>query len=236
MLTMVVSLILGMGVPHHGSLPDAGAAGGSGVKADERAAPGGPPVHFLLWNHFQRDSAGGSGAYAAAGVARCNPTRTGVFAFKLSLSGFILPFMFVYNPVLLMQGRGAGDYTVVNHRAAWNLQPVGRAGEVRVQWNINRAERLVLLASALLLIIPGTITDLIGFASCWDFPHQDGGGEKETMQRHKLYKEKRRNDMKKSCNPRDGYGVGRCMFALGSRMFQPAGGRGLRGRRQHGGG
>ncbi len=32
------------------------------------------------------------------------------------------------------------------------------------KWNANKAERLVLLASALLLIVPGTLTDVIGLA------------------------------------------------------------------------
>lgn len=103
-------------------------------------------------------------AYAAAGVARCNPTKTGVFAFKLSLSGFILPFMFVYNPVLLMQG-GALEILQSLITALLGIYSLSAALEKFVfKWNINQAERLVLLASALLLIIPGTITDLIGFA------------------------------------------------------------------------
>ena len=103
-------------------------------------------------------------AYAAAGVARCNPTKTGVFAFKLSLSGFILPFMFVYNPVLLMQG-GALEIIQSLITALLGIYSLSAALEKFVfKWNINQAERLVLLASALLLIIPGTITDLIGFA------------------------------------------------------------------------
>ncbi|MCD7909802.1 MAG: TRAP transporter permease, partial [Clostridium sp.] len=99
-----------------------------------------------------------------AGVARCNPTKTGVFAFKLSLSGFILPFMFVYNPVLLMQG-GALEILQSLITALLGIYSLSSALEKFVfKWNINQAERLVLLASALLLIVPGTVTDLIGFA------------------------------------------------------------------------
>ena len=77
---------------------------------------------------------------------------------------FILPFMFVYNPVLLMQG-GALEILQSLITALLGIYSLSAALEKFVfKWNINQAERLVLLASALLLIIPGTITDLIGFA------------------------------------------------------------------------
>ena len=43
-------------------------------------------------------------AYAAAGIADCNPSRCGFQAFRLSIAGFLLPFFFVYNNVLLFDG------------------------------------------------------------------------------------------------------------------------------------
>ncbi|GAK11800.1 TRAP transporter permease [Geomicrobium sp. JCM 19039] len=42
-------------------------------------------------------------AYAGAGIARGNPMRTGVTAFKLAIAAFIIPYVFVMNPVLLLQ-------------------------------------------------------------------------------------------------------------------------------------
>ncbi len=43
-------------------------------------------------------------AYAAASISKGNPTVTGFIAFRLALAGFIIPFMFVYQPGLLMIG------------------------------------------------------------------------------------------------------------------------------------
>lgn len=43
-------------------------------------------------------------AYTAAGIAKCNATTTGFIAFRLALAGFIIPFIFVYKPGLLMMG------------------------------------------------------------------------------------------------------------------------------------
>jgi len=44
----------------------------------------------------------GSSAYAAAGIANADPIRAGLKSFRLDLAAFILPFMFIYNPKLLM--------------------------------------------------------------------------------------------------------------------------------------
>lgn len=43
-------------------------------------------------------------AYAAAGVAGTDPFKTGVEAFRLGIAAFIVPFMFMYSPQLLMIG------------------------------------------------------------------------------------------------------------------------------------
>jgi TRAP-type uncharacterized transport system fused permease subunit len=43
-------------------------------------------------------------AFAAAAVANANPFRLMPYACKLAVGGFVLPFFFVFNPGLLMQG------------------------------------------------------------------------------------------------------------------------------------
>ena len=163
-LTMVVSLILGMGVPTTAAYLMLALLVVPALK-QMNVLPLAAHLFIFYFGIISNVTPPVAlAAYAAAGVARCNPTRTGVFAFKLSLSGFILPFMFVYNPVLLMQG-GALDIIQSLITALLGIYSLSAALEKFVfKWNINRAERLVLLASALLLIIPGTITDLIGFA------------------------------------------------------------------------
>ena len=163
-LTMVVSLILGMGVPTTAAYLMLALLVVPALK-QMNVLPLAAHLFIFYFGIISNVTPPVAlAAYAAAGVARCNPTRTGVFAFKLSLSGFILPFMFVYNPVLLMQG-GALEIIQSLITALLGIYSLSAALEKFVfKWNINRAERLVLLASALLLIIPGTITDLIGFA------------------------------------------------------------------------
>ncbi len=54
-------------------------------------------------------------AYAASGIAGTNAMKTGYMAWKLGLAGFFVPFMFVFNPSLLLQGNVADIiiYTVI---------------------------------------------------------------------------------------------------------------------------
>jgi TRAP transporter 4TM/12TM fusion protein len=43
-------------------------------------------------------------AYASAAIAGSDPMKTGFEAFKLAIGGFIVPFIFVYHPALILQG------------------------------------------------------------------------------------------------------------------------------------
>ncbi|HRD77226.1 MAG TPA: TRAP transporter fused permease subunit [Hyphomicrobiaceae bacterium] len=52
-------------------------------------------------------------AFAAASIAEDNPIRIGLASCRLALIGFILPFLFVYRPALLMQGSALEIASVV---------------------------------------------------------------------------------------------------------------------------
>lgn len=163
-MTMVVSLILGMGVPTTAAylmlaLLVVPALKKMGVE---------PMAAHLFIFYFGIISnvtpPVALAAYAAAGLAKCNPTKTGFVAFRLSLSGFILPFMFVYNPVLLMEG-SALEIIQALASALIGIYCLSCAMEKYVfKWNVSLAEAAVLLAAAILLIVPGLVTDLVGLA------------------------------------------------------------------------
>ncbi|MGN0371255.1 MAG: TRAP transporter permease, partial [Enterocloster sp.] len=163
-LTMIVSLILGMGVPTTAAYLMLALLVVPALKKMEVLPLAAHLFIFYFGIISNVTPPVALAAYAAAGVARCNPTKTGFFAFKLSLSGFILPFMFVYNPVLLMQGN-AFDILQSLLTALLGIYSLSCALEkFAFKWNISQVERLVLFASAILLIVPGTVTDLIGIA------------------------------------------------------------------------
>jgi TRAP-type uncharacterized transport system fused permease subunit len=100
-------------------------------------------------------------AYAAAPIAKTGPMGIGFTACRLGIAAFILPYMWVYGPALLL----IGDPLTVTWAAITST--IGIAGcAMGIQGFVFRPtsilERIALLAGALLLIKPGWVTDIIG--------------------------------------------------------------------------
>ncbi len=102
--------------------------------------------------------------YAANGISRGTLMDTSWAAVKLGLTGYIIPFMFVFSPSLLLMGdplwvtMSVVTATIGVTCLAAGLHEHFFFGPARL-W-----ERLMLLVAALVLIKPGLITDLIGLA------------------------------------------------------------------------
>lgn len=103
-------------------------------------------------------------AYAAAGIADCNPSRCGFQAFRLSIAGFLLPFFFVYNNVLLFDGTPFAILTAFAG-AVVGIYCLACSMQGYI-WNapIHFLGRAVLFAAAVLLIDSALITDIAGLA------------------------------------------------------------------------
>jgi TRAP transporter 4TM/12TM fusion protein len=101
-------------------------------------------------------------AYAAAGLAGATLSRTGVLAFRLALAGFVLPFMWVYNPALLMLGDPVGVVWAVLTAIVGVLMLAGAVQGFAFIWHLRWYERVLLLAAALTIIKPGLMTDAAG--------------------------------------------------------------------------
>lgn len=99
--------------------------------------------------------------FAAASLARADLWSAGLAAVRVGAAGFVVPFMFVYNPVLLMEGAWPN---ILLAFASAMVGVICLAGGLH-GWFLGRAswpERAALLAAALLLIKPGLPTDLAG--------------------------------------------------------------------------
>ena len=99
--------------------------------------------------------------YAAAGISGSNLWKTGLEAMRIGATGFIVPFMFVYGPSLLLIGStGTIITTVVSSSIGVVALSAGLMG-----WFLKEAtllERVMLVVGALLLIKPGLYTDAVG--------------------------------------------------------------------------
>ena len=161
-LTMVVCLIMGMGVPTTAAylvLAILVAPALTQMGLNPKAA------HLFIF-YFGIISAVtppvALAAYAGAGLAKCSPTKTGYIAFKLAISGFVLPYMFVYNNELLMMGTWYNVLLAICSSVIGVYCLSGVVEGVVFKWAIPIWERAILLAAALMLIKPGIVTDLMG--------------------------------------------------------------------------
>jgi TRAP transporter 4TM/12TM fusion protein len=161
-IAMCISLILGMGLPTTAAYIICAA-----IVAPSLIKLGITPLgaHLFVF-YFSCLSAitppVAVAAYVAAGIARANPVQVGLTAVRLGIAAFIVPYMFVYGPALLLKGDTLSIlWAIVT--ATIGITALASSME---RWFMGQPtswfQTGLLLASALLLIKPGIITDMIG--------------------------------------------------------------------------
>jgi len=161
--SMLVALVLGMGMP-----TTAAYAIAASVLAPALSQLGIPVLaaHLFIF-YFACISAltppVALAAYAAAAIAEAPMWSVGLHSVRLSIAGYIIPYMFVYGPALILQGSWIEIlWSVVTGVVGTMVLAAAVQG-----WLLVRAgwiQRGLLLVAALSLIKPGIYTDLLGFA------------------------------------------------------------------------
>ena len=104
-------------------------------------------------------------SYVAAGIARSNETKTSLIAVRLGLSGFILPFFFLNNPLLLYSSDNPALATVWAFiTASFGVCALAVGLERWLFGPCTLLQSLMFIAGAVLTIDPGLSTDAIGIA------------------------------------------------------------------------
>jgi TRAP transporter 4TM/12TM fusion protein len=103
-------------------------------------------------------------AYAGAGIAKSDPMKTGLTATKLAIGAFIVPYIFVYNPAMLLIGTTLYTLTQNLITACCGMFGVGAAMIGFCLAPMRWWERIWFMVGGLMLIDPGTLTDVIGIA------------------------------------------------------------------------
>lgn len=160
--TMITSLILGMGVPTTANY----------VITSTIAAPALVQMHVpVLAAHMFAFYFGivadvtppvALAAYAGAGIAGANPMKTGVTAAKLAIAAFVVPYIFVLAPQLLMINATAPTILMAMVTAIIGMWGLSLAMIGFCQHPLNVLQRIAFFIGGLCLIIPGSMTDLIG--------------------------------------------------------------------------
>ncbi len=164
LFTMITCMILGMGLP---SIP-------SYLITATIAAPAlvelGQPViaahmfcfYFAMFANLTPPVALAS--FAAAGLSGGSPMKTGWQSVRLALAGFIVPFMFVYNPQLLLENVTFLTGLQVVITACTGVVLIAAAAEGYLLGRLNIPLRVLAGVGAFLLIDSGLWTDLAGIA------------------------------------------------------------------------
>ena len=102
-------------------------------------------------------------SYAAAGLARCDPNEAAIESVKLALGGFIIPFLFVYNPPLMLIGTGTQIFaSIITTLIGCFSFVCAIQGYVLIKTTM--IERIMLFGAAFGTFITGIATDLVGIA------------------------------------------------------------------------
>jgi TRAP transporter 4TM/12TM fusion protein len=181
LLTMVSCLVLGMGIP---TIPNY-------IITSSLAAPvllklGVPLIvshMFVFYFGIMADLTPpvALAAFAAAPIARESAFKIGMQALRVAVAGFIVPYMAVYSPALMMLGNDwvATVWVVFKALVAIALWGMGAIGflSVRMNW----FERVWAILAAMLLVAAVPMTDELGLAAAallvgWHMWHARRGG------------------------------------------------------------
>jgi TRAP transporter 4TM/12TM fusion protein len=160
--TMIASLVLGMGIPTTATY----------IVLATMAAPaleklGVVPIAAHLFVFYFGVVADitppvALAVYAGAAIANSNPWQTAIESVKLALGAFLVPYIFVLSPVLVLVE--ATPLLVLQMVLTSVMGMVALSAGVTGFWNVRLfpVERVALVAGGLLLVDPGLLTDLFG--------------------------------------------------------------------------
>ncbi|MDR1702134.1 MAG: TRAP transporter permease [Sporomusaceae bacterium] len=162
--TMITCMILGMGVP---SIPAYIIT--ATIAAPALAKLGIPLVAAHLFAFYYAMFANltppvALASFAAAGLSGGDPMRTGFQSVKLAIAGFIVPFMFIYSPELLLLDTTLFEGIRVAIGACLGVLMIGAATEGYLITDMPILVRLLAIVGSLALIDSGIYTDIIGVA------------------------------------------------------------------------
>ena len=101
-------------------------------------------------------------AYAGSAIARSNPMKTGVNATKLAIAAFIVPYIFAFNPAMLLVDTNPLQVVQIVITSLAGLFGVAAALNGTLFRRMNPLIRLLLAAGGLCMMFPDTLTDLVG--------------------------------------------------------------------------
>ena len=164
-LTMLTCIVLGMGVP-----TTANYCIMASTTAPILIALGIPQVaahFFVFYFGIVADITPpvALAAYAGSAIAKSDPMKTGLNAAKLAIAAFIVPYILAFNPMVLLEG--AFEWWQIGQviiTSLLGLFGVAVALNGNLFTKVNPLFRILFAAGGICMMVPDTLTDVIGIA------------------------------------------------------------------------
>ena len=166
-LTMICCIVLGMGVPTTANY----------IIMASTCAPiliNGMGMHVLAANMFvfyfgivaDITPPVALAAYAGSAIAKAPPMKTAFNATRLAIAAFIIPYIFAFNNAMIFVGDDVTVWSVASITISATLGMLSIASGLMgyLIHDLKWISRIALIAGGLLMIIPGTVSDIAGFA------------------------------------------------------------------------
>jgi TRAP transporter 4TM/12TM fusion protein len=161
-LTMISSLILGMGAPTTANYIIT-----STIAAPALLKLGVHPLTahmFVFYFGIIADITPpvALAAFAGSAIAKSDPIKTGINASKLAIAAFLIPYIFVINPQLLLIDTTGFEIIQIAITSLIGMFGIGISMEGFIIGKVNPILRVAFLLGGLALVDPGLYTDIIG--------------------------------------------------------------------------
>lgn len=101
-------------------------------------------------------------AYAGSAIAGANPMKTGINASKLAIAAFIVPYIFVMNPAMLLVDATIFSFIIISLTAFIGIFSVSIGLVGHYFTKVNPLLRVIFVVLGLLMIDTGAFTDIVG--------------------------------------------------------------------------
>lgn len=162
--TMIACIVLGMGLPTTANYVVTATIAAPALINDFMVAPLAAHM-FVFYFGIVADITPPVclAAYAGAGIAKGNPFKTGMTAVKLAIAAFIIPYIFIYNPILVLVDVTPLKLLLATTTAIIGMIAVSSGVIGYFTRNSKVWERFVLFGAGLALIVPELLSSIIGF-------------------------------------------------------------------------
>lgn len=163
-LTMLCCIILGMGVPTTATYCIMAATCAPILMSPEIGIPTIAAHFFVFYFGIVADITPpvALAAYAGSAIAKSSPMKTALNATRLAIGAFIVPYIFAFNPAMLLVDASVPQIIQICITAMIGIFGVAAGLGGYAFGRLNVLLRVVCIAGGLTLLIPGMVTDIIG--------------------------------------------------------------------------